>query len=144
MATDPNARKISLGFDGGSLTASRGLLTALFGADLVQQNEVQTITVSRKSHSRTRVIGGSPTNVAGSSYSRKRYGSAASNGASGGEPVAIFYQGDWWTARLSGSHQKFNDWLKGSTWASGNTAIWRSEKGTKYGPFKPVTTLLPV
>jgi len=143
MATDPKARRISLGFDGGSLTASRGLLEALFGVDLVQQNEVATITVSRKTHSRFRVIGGNSTSVQATSYTRKRYGQAGSDAASGGEANPPLYEGEWWTARLSGSHQKFNAWLKGSTWASGKTAYWRSEKGTKYGPFKPVAALLP-
>jgi hypothetical protein len=137
MAVDPNARKISIGFPGGSITATRGLLTAIFGPDLVAQAVAESFTVSRKSHSRVRVIGGASTSVAGTNYTRKRYGAAPSNGGAGGEAIAMMYQGDWWTARLSGSHQAFNDWLKNSTWASGVAAMWRSEKGTKYGPFVP-------
>lgn len=137
MATDPNARKISIGFPGGSITATRGLLTAIFGPDLVAQAEAEQISVSRKSHTRVRVIGGDSTSVGATSYAVKRYGAAPSNGGAGGEAIAMMYQGDWWTARLSGSHQDFNSWLKNSTWASGVAAMWRSEKGTKYGPFVP-------
>jgi hypothetical protein len=142
MATDPNARMISLGFPGGSLTANRGLLTALFGPDLIAVQETQQISVGRQAHSRVRVIGGDSTNVRSTTYVRKRYPSASAQAAQGGEPISLFYNGDWWTARLSGSHQDFNDWLKSSTWGTGTAALWRSEKGTKYGPFVPPAPLL--
>lgn len=135
MAVDPNARKISLPFPGGSLTATRGLLVALFGQDLVNAGLSGTASVSVKSHSRQRVIGGPSTSVSATSYTRKKFPAASSNGGSGGEPIALLVNGDWWTARLTGSHQDFNSWLEDSTWGSGQNALWRSEKGTKYGPF---------
>lgn len=135
MALDPNASKVSIPFNGGSLTATKGLLTALFGEELVQVASTGSQPVTVKSHSRVRVIGGPSTNVAGTSYTRTKYPSSSSNGGAGGEAIALYVDGDWWTARLTGSHQDFNAFLQNATWASGELAIWRSEKGTKYGPF---------
>lgn len=136
MAVDPNARKLTIGFSGGSLTATKGLLTALFGEDLVTQAAAETINVSRRSHQRFRVIGGDATSVASSNYSRKRFPQGGDSGAGGGEPIRLFVEGDWWTARLSGNHQSFCKFLESSTWGSGANAIWKSERGTSYGPFK--------
>lgn len=135
MAVDPNARKLTIGFSGGSLTATKGLLEAVFGPDLVKQATDETISISRRSHQRFRVIGGAATSVGGSSYTRKRYPQGGQSGAGGGEPIRLFYGGDWWTARLSGSHQSFCQFLRSSEWGSGENAIWKSEKGTSYGPF---------
>lgn len=136
MASDPNASKISLPFPGGSITATRGLLTALFGEDLVEAGSTGTSTVSVKSHTRTRVIGGPSTNVAANSYQRVKFPAARSNGGAGGEAIQFFFGGDWWTARLSGSHQDLSAWLAAANWSSNQTILWRSEKGTKYGPFQ--------
>lgn len=137
MAIDPNARKISLPFPGGSITATRGLLNALFGEELVTAGTTGTSNVSVKSHTRVRVIGGPGTSIGANTYSRKRFPSARSNGGAGGEAIAFLVGGDWWTARLTGSHQDLCDWLEGANWASNSTILWRSEKGTKYGPFTP-------
>lgn len=143
MAIDQNARRVTMGFPGGSLSATRGLLVALFGPELVNASQTGTASVSVQSHSRVRVIGGAATAVSSTTYTRKKFPSGRSNGGAGGEAIKLMVAGDWWTARLTGSHQDFNDWLENSTWASGNTAMWRSEKGTTYGPFTPSTALLP-
>lgn len=132
-----------MGFPGGSLSATRGLLVALFGPALVNAAQTGTDAVSVKAHSRTRVIGGPATSVSATNYSRVKYPSGRSNGGAGGEAIRLFVGGDWWTARLTGSHQDFNSWLESSTWASGVTAMWRSEKGTTYGPFTPSNNVLP-
>jgi hypothetical protein len=135
MAVDPNARKLTVGFSGGSLTATKGLLEALFGPELAQQAAAETISVARRSHQRFRVIGGDSTSVSGSNYDRKRFPQGGDSGAGGGEPIRLFVDGDWWTARLSGSHQSFCKFLESSSWGSGENAIWKSERGTSYGPF---------
>lgn len=137
MAVDPNARKLTLSFPGGSLTATRGLLTSLFGPGLIAAESTGTATVSVKAHQRVRVIGGPAKNIAANSYTRTKYPSGTLSGSAGGESIAIFDEGDWWTARLSGSHQDFNAFLEGATWASNKTINWRSEKGKPYGPFVP-------
>lgn len=140
MAVDPNARKLTIGFNGGSLTATKGLLTALFGEDLVQQASDETISVARRSHNRFRVIGGDATSVASANYTRKRFPQGGDAGAGGGEPIRLFVDGDWWTARLSGNHQRFCQFLRTSSWGSGANAIWKSERGTSYGPFSSSAT----
>jgi hypothetical protein len=137
MAADPNARRISIGFSGGSLSGSRGLLTAIFGPALVNAAMNGSQDVSVKGHTRTRVIGGPSKSIAANSYLRSKFPSSRSNGGAGGEAIRILVDGDWWTARLSGAHQDFNYWLENSTWASNKTVLWKSEKGTAYGPFTP-------
>lgn len=136
MAMDPLARRLTIGFPGGSLNAARGTLEALFGEALVEQQLNETAEVTRRSHSRVRVIGGESTGVASANYTRTKYPQGSAAGAAGGEPIRMFVDGDWWTARLSGSHQAFNAFLEGSSWGSGKNAIWKSERGTPYGPFK--------
>lgn len=133
---DPLARKISLGFPGGSVTATRGLLQAVFGTDLVNAQQFGEATVSVQGHSRVRVIGGASTPVAAHSFTKKKYPTGQRGGGSGGEAIQVLVDGDWWTMRLTGSHQEFNDWLASNP--GNNTAAiqWRSEKGTPYGPFK--------
>lgn len=136
MALDPQARKIALNFPGGSLTATRGLLEALYGPNLTGAGEaVTTKQVSVSGHSRTRVIGGPSKNVAGSTYTLKRYPSTVSGGAAGGEAIALLVDGKYWTARLAGSHQNFNDFLTGTSFYQNAPLFWRSEKGKPYGPF---------
>jgi len=136
MALDPLARKISIGFPGGSLTATRGLLEALFGADLVKAAQYGEATVSVQGHSRTRVIGGASTPVAAHDYKAKKYPTGQRGGGSGGEAIQFLMDGDWWTARLAGSHQALNGWLNTKPGSSSKTLLWRSEKGTPYGPFQ--------
>ena len=133
---DPKARKISIGFPGGSLTATRGLLEALFGVNLVNSSQYGEATVPVQGHSRTRVIGGASTPVAAHSYEAKKYPTGQRGGGSGGESIQFLINGDWWTARLSGSHQALNDWLSDSPGSSTSALQWRSEKGTPYGPFQ--------
>jgi hypothetical protein len=142
MAIDPNSRRITIGFPGGYLSGTKGLLTALFGAELVNASMTGTGTVSRKAHGRVRVIGGSSTNVAATTFGVKKFPSGRSNGGAGGEAIKLFVNGDWWTARLGGSHQDFNDWLQDANWSSNNTALWKSERGTTYGPFTPTQPLV--
>jgi hypothetical protein len=138
MAFDPKARKMSVGFPGGSLTATVGLLEALFGTELVSPEEPSTAQVSVDSHTRVRVIGGPATAVAGHTYDRKKYPTGQFNGGSGGEAIRFQLNGSDWTARLSGSHQDFNDWLVTKPGNGTAPIYWRSEKGVPYGPFAQV------
>jgi hypothetical protein len=143
MALDPKARKVALNFPGGSLTATQGLLEAIYGPNLSGAgNSVTTATVSVSGHSRVRVIGGGSKTVSSYNYSRKKYPTAVNGGAAGGEPIALLVDGKYWTARLSGSHQEFCDFLTGSSFFQSQPLFWRSEKGTQYGPFG-VTAITP-
>ena len=136
MAIDLKAKKVALNFPGGSLTASKGLLEAMFGPKLTGAGEnvtVGTITVS--GHSRTRVIGGPSTAVGGYSYTDKKYPTTVSGGASGGKVVMLLVGGKYWTARLSGSLQNFADFITGTSFFFNGAFFFKSERGTTFGPF---------
>lgn len=136
MALDPLARKLTIPYPGGSVTATRGLLYALFGKELVETAAGTPRTVNRSAHSRTRVIGGASTSVAGANYTIGKYPTARFNGGSGGQPIRVNLDGEWWTLRVNGSLQKFADWAKGANWVTDAAVAFVSEKGTSYGPFK--------
>ncbi|MDI9407228.1 MAG: hypothetical protein QM522_11040 [Chitinophagaceae bacterium] len=132
MAFDPKARKFSLSWDGGYLSATAGLLEALYGKDFMEKvgaGPAKTITV--KSHSRQRVIGGPSTGVSGYSYGMIKYPRRVSGGASGGQEIKIEHGGDWWTARLGGSVQDFKKFLSG-TGKPTNAFQFMTEKGGLY------------
>lgn len=132
MAVDKKARLFSLTWDGGYLTATVGLLEALYGADFMDKvgaGKAKTIAV--KGHSRTRVIGGPSTAVAGYSYGVIKYPRKVAGGAAGGQPIKIELDGSWWTARLGGSVQDFKAFLAG-TGASAVTFQFMTEKGGLY------------
>ncbi len=136
MTLDTQARQVALNFPGGSLTATKGLLEAVFGPDLTGAGEsVTTSTVSVSGHSRVRVIGGPATSVGSYNYARKKYPSSVAGGAAGGEAIALLVNGSYWTARLTGSHQAFADFLTGASFFLSGALFWRSERGTQYGPF---------
>lgn len=117
------------------MSGTRGLLIALFGEALVQTVATTPTPVSRRSHSRTRVIGGPSSSVAGANYLTGKYPTARFNGGAGGQPIRVNLNGDWWTLRVTGSLQSFADWASGANWASGVSVAFVSEKGTAYGPF---------
>ena len=140
MAADKQARKLTLNYPGGSVRGAAGLLVAVFGdtkIDAAMQGTSKTISVS--GHTRVRVIGGPGKAIAGSSYVRKRYPSGQAGGPAGGEAIKILAAGDWWTLRLTGNHESFNDFLGGLVdpdEAGSNAIWWKSERGTSYGPFR--------
>jgi hypothetical protein len=136
MAIDLKAKKVALNFPGGSLTATKGLLEAIFGPNLTgagEQATVGTITVS--GHSRTRVIGGPSTAVGGYSYTNKKYPTTVNGGASGGKVVMLLVGGKYWRARLNGSHQNFADFCTGASFFFDDAFFFKSERGKGFGPF---------
>lgn len=138
MAVDPKVRRTTIPFNGGSITATRGLLEAVFGAQLVADSSVRTVNVERRSHSRIRVIGGATTAVAAAEYTLTKYGKRSSGSAAGGEDVVFVVDGDPWTVRLSGSHEALDNFLRQGGFAGDKVVMWESAKGTKYGPYRAV------
>lgn len=132
MATDPKARKFSLAWDGGYLTATQYLLEALYGTDFMEKvggGPAKTIAV--KSHTRQRVIGGPSKAISGYSYNVIKYARRVSSQAAGGQEIQIELGGDWWTARLGGSVQDFKAWLGGKGKPS-QAFQFRTEKGSVF------------
>jgi hypothetical protein len=114
MAADPKARKFSINWAGGYLTATRGLLEAIYGPtfmDTVGAGKAKSIAV--KGHQRVRVIGGPTTTITPHSYGVIDYPRKVKGGAAGGQAIKIQIEGSWWSARLGGSIQDFKAFLAG-------------------------------
>lgn len=125
---------------GGAITATKGLLDSIFAAGKVTSGSCNapTETVSVKSHERKRIIGGSSKTVAGYDYTLKAYPTTPKLARSGGEEIKVRVKGEWWTARLSGSHQNFMAWLCANTSSLAvDEFYWKSQHGTNYGPVGP-------
>lgn len=136
MPADLQAKKVALNFPGGSLTATKGLLEAIFGPNLTGAGADVTVgTVTVSGHSRTRVIGGPSTTVSGYSYTDKKYPTTQNGGAAGGKVVMLLVGGKYWTGRLSGSYQNFADFITGTNFAFSGAFFFKSERGTTFGPF---------
>ena len=139
MAEDPKAKGLTLNYPGGSLEMTVGALESLFGADaeiLTPVPETETVTV--KSHPRVRVIGEPATNVTGYSYENIQWPTSQANNAAAGEAVLFTWEGSdgSWTGRVSGALSALGVFLAAN---STKTVVFRSERGTKYGPFKKGT-----
>ena len=128
-------RMSTLNYDGGSLTATRGLIAQIFlTADFLSTCAVVPTDRSRKSYTSTPYIGGTPRIVNASTWTEQKYPSQTKSIAAGGEPIQIQVQGQWWSARLSGNHSAFMKFLcDGKDDLTGPIA-WRSARGTLYGP----------
>ena len=138
MAGDLNARRVTINYDGGSFDMALGNIKGLFGESLVsEQTAGKEVTVSVKSHTRTRVIGGPSTNVAANSYTYTQFPSSSSSLAAGGEEVAVWWEGSngKWISRVSGPLWKFGEYLNS---AAEFDTFFRAAGGKTYGPFRKV------
>lgn len=122
-------------FPGGSLTATRDVLESIFKEDLLPStcNPKET-TVNPKAYVRTKYVGATPSALIDKDpFVLKNYGSGDSSRAAGGEPIKFQIDGSWWTARLSGTHQAFMDYLCANTESlEGDATYWISANGRKY------------
>jgi hypothetical protein len=140
MAYDALARRVVLNYTTGAATMSRGLADALFGPTWrINENTPATKTVTVKSHSRTRVIGGPSKTVAAHTYSFKAWPTMDAEAAQGGQACQVRLQdGSSWTVRVSGGMAEFCDWLRTKLVVTGVSVY--SQRGTIYGPFGASTT----
>lgn len=135
MTLDPEARKITINYAGGSIYMTIGALKSLLGDNyetLVSTAEDAEVSVT--AHSRTRVIGGPTTAVAAHTYTYTKWPTSESGFADGGSVVLVSWLGSdgEWTARITGSFADFGTFLQNSAQAP---SFFRSQRGTKYGPF---------
>ena len=136
MADDPKAKDLTLNIPGGSLTMTIGALESLFGPDASVLNPVPgTRTVSVKSHSRVRVIGGPPSNVSAYTYEDIQWPTSQAGNAASGKIVIMEWEDSdgSWEARVTGSFDGLGVFLAAN---SPKTVKFRSQRGTKYGPYK--------
>lgn len=136
MSTDVDAQRITLNYEGGSLTMTIGNAKSLFGEDseLITGGGEST-SVSVKGHTRTRVIGGPSTSISAFSYTFSKWPSGSSGNAAGGAEVAMWWVDSEgvWISRVSGPLWKLSDFL--SVNAPQNT--WFQAAGGKpFGPYR--------
>lgn len=128
-------RNYTITFPGGSLRATKDVLASMFEDDnLPDTCSPETVEVSRKQSNWTSYPFSDEVRiVAATTYTLKKYGSGGSSRAASGEPIKILINDDFWTARLSGSHQAFMDYLcqNRASLVDGFT-YWKSQKGKEY------------
>lgn len=135
MADDPKAKQFTLNYTGGSITSTVGVFESLFGPDSEILNPVPTTeTVTVKAHTRVRVIGQPASNVTGYSYENIQWPTSQAGNAAAGKLILIDWQGSEgeWVAMVSGSFAGLGVFLAAN---SPKTVKFRSERGTKYGPY---------
>ena len=135
MALDPDAQLVNINYDGGFIEMPGGNAKDLFGDDpeVLRPDGVET-NVSVKSHSRTRVIGGPATPVAGYTYTYTQWPSKNGSQAAGGEAIMMTWEGSEgsWTARMGGAAWDLGTFLNEK---SPKAVSFTTAKGTNYGPF---------
>jgi hypothetical protein len=138
MAADPDAQELTVNYTGGSLTMNIGLFKSLFGVDSPYLRPIaDPKTVGVKKHSRTRVIGGPSTSVEAFTYTYDQWPTSQASNAAAGDVVLMQWDGSdgEWTGRVTGSLADLGSWLNS---ASLKVVGFKSQRGTKYGPFKAI------
>lgn len=128
-------RNYTISFPGGSLTASKDVLTSMFEKDnLPDTCSPEEKEVSRKGSTWTRFWGDPDQRIVEpTTYTLKNYSIGGNSRAAAGQPIKILINNDYWTARLVGSHQAFQDYLcdQKAALVDGFT-YWQSQKGKSY------------
>jgi hypothetical protein len=128
-------RDYTISFPGGSLVASKDILLSMFESDnLFNTCDPELVPISRKESTWTRYPGETPSKrVEKVDYVKKNYSNGRSSKSAGGEPIKVLINNSFWTARLSGSHQDFMDFLCANkdSLRDGFT-YWESQAGTPY------------
>lgn len=135
MSETMDAKEITLRYEGGSVSMSRGNAKSIFGEDFAGLNPgPQEVTVSVIGHSRVKTIGGASTNVAPYTYTFQSWPRSVASNARAGTVIYMEWEGSGgdFTGRVTGSMAKacsyFNDNTK-------KTLGFRTQRGTEYGPF---------
>ena len=139
MAQDPLARKVTINYDGGSLTMTQGNLIDLFGEDTNAFGaDGQPAAHNVKAHTRTRVIGQASTNVTAHVREYIQWPTNSRDAAAGGESVTMEWIGSEgpWDCRVSGPLWKLGSFLQ----TNSPKSVWFHAKGGKgYGPFQKIS-----
>jgi len=128
-------KRFTISFPGGTLTTTRDVLASIFVDDLLPGTCAPTeVTVSRRQYSRTPYPGGPVGNlITTEPYVLKNYSSGRSSRAAAGEAIRFLINGRFWTARLTGSHQNFMDWLCDNQESlEGESTYWESNRGKPF------------
>ena len=135
MADDMDARRITLNYQDGSVEMSIGNAKDIFGEDFsgLDPGPVPT-SVSVKSHSRTRVIGGSTKSISAYTYNYLQWPTSDASNASAGMVIEMTWEGSDgpFTGRVSGSMANAASFFAANV---KKTLAFRTQRGTEYGPF---------
>mgnify|MGYP003146765914 FL=1 len=135
MSEDMKAKEITLKYEGGSVTMSRGNAEDIFGKDsdiLCLKPESKTVSV--KGHTRVPTIGGDSTSVSAYSYTFESWPRGTASNAAAGTVILMEWDGSDgdFTGRVSGPM-----WRAAKFFDANTTKIlgFRTERGSTYGPF---------
>ena len=135
MDDEMDARRITLNYQDGSVEMSIGNAKDIFGEDFsgLDPGPVET-SVSVRSHSRTRVIGGATTNVPAYQYTYQQWPTSDASNASAGTVIEMTWEGSDgpFTGRVAGSMARAASFFSANTT---KTLQFRTQRGTEYGPF---------
>jgi hypothetical protein len=138
---DAGAKNQNLGYPGGSVTGAVGTLDFFFNLSVGNSDYCQaaSITVSRKSYTRTRVIGGVTTTVRATSYALKDFPFVDDQTGQAGKEISIIdpASGDSWVLRMRGSMQSLIQAICSGNLEASRAFYIRSLRGRTYGPFVP-------
>ena len=135
MANDMDAKEITLRYQGGSISMSRGNAKSIFGADFKGLNPgPEPKEVSVKSHVRVNSIGGPTTSVGSYTYQFLSWPRGTASNARAGKVIYMEWEGSGgdFTARVTGSMSKACSFFNDNTT---KTLAFRTQRGTEYGPF---------
>jgi len=127
-------RDFTISFPGGSIKATKDVLLSMFAEpSALDTCEPEEITVGVPQHERTQYPGAPKRIVQQYNYTKKNYSNGGTSRAAGGEPIAVLINGSYWTARLTGSHQAFMDYLcKNRASLAEGFSYWKSQAGKPY------------
>ena len=135
VATPDLYKTFTISFPGGSLSATRDVLASIFKDDVLPGTCNPVVTdVSRKEYVITPYPGGPVSKIIKTDpYQIKNYSNGRSSRAAAGEAIKFLINGSFWTARLTGTHQDFMDWLCANTDSlEGDTTYWVSGRGKPF------------
>jgi hypothetical protein len=135
MATDFDAFNVTINYTGGSITLPAGNAKSLFGDDGYEllRPEGEEVTISKKAHTRTPVIGGPSTNVDATTYTYTKWPRSSKSNSAGGQEIVMAWEGSEgnWVARMDGSASDLGTFLN----ASSPKPVTFATAGSNYGPF---------
>jgi len=132
-------KESTLNFPGGYITATYGNLIQTFAMTGTGACDGVQSSVSRRSHTRTNVIGGDSKTIGATSFTVTKYPKRNSTGAAAGQAITISTAVGSYSARLGGDIQDFAGWLcsDGGKSQIYDTVNFTSGHGAHYGPFGP-------
>ena len=126
----------AISWDGGSITATWGNLVQTWNLDTLNYicQEAKDVNVTVKAHTRTNKIGGTSSNVSGTTYTKKVYPKKNSSMGAAGEVVRIVTDVGEYTARLTGPMELFAKFACANVSSQFGSITIYSPRGASYGP----------